>query len=39
MAKAVLKLSLRGQDPEVDYYTLTRDLFALRAMRSIRNKA
>jgi len=29
--KGGLKLSLRGQDPEVDYYTLTRDLFALRA--------
>src|SRR2546429_3703259 len=29
--KGGFKLSLRGQDPEVDYYTLTRDLFALRA--------
>src|SRR2546422_8065047 len=29
--KGGLKLSLRGQDPELDYLTLTRDLFALRA--------
>src|SRR5213076_41299 len=29
--KGGLKLSLRGQDPDVDYLTLTRDLFALRA--------
>src|SRR3954464_8564629 len=28
--KGGFKLSLRGQDPEVDYLTLTRDLFALR---------
>ena len=29
--KGGFKLSLRGQDPAVDYFTLTRDLFALRA--------
>src|SRR5437667_2086113 len=28
--KGGFKLSLRGQDPEIDYVTLTRDLFSLR---------
>src|SRR2546422_4545531 len=28
--KGGFKLSLRGQDPDVDYLTLTRDLFARR---------
>src|SRR5947199_3655244 len=28
--KGGFKLSLRGQDPDVDYLTLTRDLFGLR---------
>src|SRR5213078_1503901 len=28
--KGGFKLSLRGQDPEADYRTLTRDLFSLR---------
>src|SRR5438477_9579315 len=29
--KGGFKLSLRGQDPDIDYLTLTRDSFALRA--------
>src|SRR6266567_1928284 len=29
--KGGFKLSLRGQDPDLDYSTLTRDLFGLRA--------
>jgi len=29
--KGGFKLSLRGQDPDLDYLTLTRDSFALRA--------